>query len=154
MLVMGIDPGHKGGFALLRDGTDPHVWPMPDTLTGILSAFESHGRPDLAIIESVHAMPGQGVCSMFSFGRGVGQLEALLVYKGVPWRAVAPQRWQKTVLGSLPGSEGKRAAIAWIRQQWPTLNLRASPRCKTDHDGMADALAIAFYGFKTLAWLE
>ena len=153
MLVLGVDPGSKGGFALIGDGVAPLVWPMPETLTGLLAAMQERPRPDLAVIESVHAMPGQGVSSMFTFGRGFGQLEALLAFKGLPVAYVTPQRWQKAVLGRLPGSEGKRAVIDWARQQWPAVSLRRTARCSTDSDGMADALGIAFYGFKHLDWL-
>ncbi len=154
MLVLGIDPGCKGGFALVGDGVEPCAWAMPDTLTGILAALQHYPKPDLCCLESVHAMPGQGVSSCFTFGRGFGGLEALMAFKSIPVALVTPQRWQRAVLGRLPGDEGKRAVLNWARAQWPGLSLKASPRCKVDSDGLADALGLAFYGSKTFAWLE
>ena len=40
--------------------------------------------PDSAIIEKVGAMPGQGVSSMFQFGRSVGMVEGVLAALQIP----------------------------------------------------------------------
>ena len=50
-----------------------------------------------AVLEAVHAMPGQGVCSMFSFGRAAGVIDgayALALPETVPVSEISPQRWQ------------------------------------------------------------
>lgn len=49
---------------------------------------------DRAVIEQVHAMPGQGVCSMFSFGKAAGVAFGALFSAGLIVREVSPQKWQ------------------------------------------------------------
>ena len=95
-VILAIDPGLSGAVCRLEPGSirvrrDFRI--LPDIARAIqdLSAGVTH-----AVIENVHAMPGQGVCSMFSFGRAAGvadgalalALPALLV------ESVAPQKWQ------------------------------------------------------------
>jgi len=45
----------------------------------------------------VNAMPGQGVTSMFSFGRSYGFLRGCLVALGIPFDDVTPGKWQKAL---------------------------------------------------------
>lgn len=48
-----------------------------------------------AVLEKVHAMPGQGVTSVFSFGNNYGFIQGLLVAHGFPFVEVSPLSWQK-----------------------------------------------------------
>ena len=49
----------------------------------------------MACIEKVHAMPKQGVTSMFTFGYGYGGLRMALIAAGFPFQEVQPRAWQK-----------------------------------------------------------
>jgi hypothetical protein len=107
-------------------------------------------------------MPGQGVTSCFTFGRALGRILGVLEALDVRTVLIDPKTWHKAVLGTpaLPADkaarrkEWKRLAIAQCLSRWPALNLKASPRCRVDHDGMADALCLALYGFDGASWLE
>lgn len=96
----------------------------------------------LAVIESVHSMPRQGVKSMFSFGCGLGVLLGVLAARGVPTEEVSPQVWQRGILDGIPG-QGKARVMTWASGVFPGVELR-TPRGR-QLDGRADALALAWY---------
>jgi hypothetical protein len=95
VVVLGIDPGLSGGVALvtaingvpiLAASTRMPTWHVGTKTIVDVAALErwivgarrEHGLPlpTAAVIEAVHAMPGQGVTSMFAFGRALGAVEA------------------------------------------------------------------------------
>ena len=94
-----------------------------------------------AYVERVGAMTGQGVSSVFSFGRSAGVLEGVLAASGVPYTLVTPQTWQKAV-GLRGGKDGSRERAM---QQFPD---QASLFARKKDDGRADATLIAIYGMK------
>lgn len=95
-VFVGIDPGKSGGIAALSpDGTVLGYWAMPDTDLGTWSIFSDFGPNTHATLEKVGAMPGQGVTSMFTFGRGYGVLLGCLAASGTPFDTVTPQLWMK-----------------------------------------------------------
>ena len=148
MKAMGIDPGAKGGIALLNSETnEQYAIAMPMIAgeldyRGVANTILSHA-PDIIIIEKVHAMPQQGVVSMFNFGKNYGALLALISTLGSAYLTVTPQTWKKVVLAGT--AKDKDAAIQFCYQRYPQLNL-VLPRCRTSHDGIADAICLAHYG--------
>ena len=66
------------------------------------------GRPMLACLESVHAMPKQGVTSMFTFGENFGFWKGVLRACCIPYILCTPQRWQK-LLDITPAKAPPRA---------------------------------------------
>lgn len=151
---VGIDPGFGGAIAIV--GNPALVYDTPTywikgvkkrreydiremaRILNIIEMERENGNVRV-VIEKVSAMPGQGVCSMFSFGRGVGIWEGLLTGLGFSYELVTPQRWQKTMMDGLP--RGKGASIAVAKRLFPSVDLN---RAK-DH-GRADALLLAEYG--------
>lgn len=59
-------------------------------------------------------------------------------------RKVTPQKWKNAVL-RWKYAHDKEGAIAFCEATWPGINL-TPPRCRKKHDGIADALCIAYYG--------
>jgi len=152
-----FDPGLKGGVAFAHyDGKawDSCAQVMPiagkeidcDAIAKMLGFIKQHGDV-IAIIEKVSAMPGQGVTSMFTFGKGYGTLIGICVGLGVRVELVTPQAWKKVVLAGT--NKDKNAAIAYCRRAFPAISLLPTPRCKTPSDGIADALCILEYGKRT-----
>ena len=101
------------------------------------------GDQTFCLIEKVHAMPGQGVTSMFTFGMNYGALRMALVCHGIPFEAVTPQKWQREFglvfprkLGLTP-TEKKNRHKARAQELFPSL--------KVTH-ATADALLICEYG--------
>lgn len=149
---IGIDPGAHGGIAILSDAGVQRVIAMPlagKEIDGIRIAdhFREFQLPKVtlyAFVEKVGAMPGQGVTSMFTFGKNVGTLYGILSALGISYYLVAPQTWKRIVLSGTDRS--KEAAIDYCRRAYPTTSLLEGPRSHKPHDGMADALCIATYG--------
>ena len=101
MIILAIDPGLSGAVCRytvnpLNKGNTLDVRRDFKTLPDIAYAVRalSEGVTH-SVIELVHAMPGQGVCSMFSFGRAAGVADGALAlcFPGLV-ESVAPQKWQ------------------------------------------------------------
>ena len=154
---IGIDPGSKGAIAIIREGgagisitpvliggKDLDLAEIAKWLQAELSMNNSKWRTQtIACIEKAHAMPGQGVSSMFSFGFTTGALHGILATLGISYNVVAPQTWKKVIL--VDTTKDKVAAVDYCRKAYPYVSLLQTPRCKKAHDGMADALCIATY---------
>ena len=154
-LVIGIDPGKEGGLAALGlDGRLLKACMMPlvklpkgDELDAravidFLKEFDL-ARIRLVAVEKVTAMPGQGVVSMFTFGKGFGELLGIVKTLELPLELVTPQAWQKLVLAGSK-DKSKAASVSFVKKRFPTLSLRKpGPRATKDQDGLADACCIA-----------
>lgn len=90
-------------------------------------------------------MPGQGVTSMFSFGENFGFIKGLLEAFGIPYELVRPQKWKKEFSIS-----EKNQSVEVCKRLFPGESLKRTPRCKKDHDGMAEALLMAEYARRRL----
>ena len=153
MIYIGIDPGLDGALAaIVPDGLEVYDTPTYQgrnirgkvigkrrystrAMSKILAALQERG-PVFATIEAVHAMPGQGVTSMFSMGYGLGLWHALLVAHEIPWDAVSPQRWKKEF--GLDSDKDKSRSLAQSLFPGEFFNR------KKDH-GRAEAALIAAY---------
>lgn len=154
-LFVGIDPGLKGGIAVLPGLTkiEPRAWIMPVQGKEVaVREFQADLRhyagicpPSeiLCCLEWAQAMPKQGGCAMFNYGVGFGMLRASLTALCIPYVLVRPTTWKKRVLADT--NRDKDAAIALIHRLFPTMSLRRTSACTNDHDGMADALCLALY---------
>ena len=150
MIVMAIDPGLSGALAVF-DGDDLiAVLDMPThELTRNGKAKRQIAAADLAgifcqydprhvIVEKVSAMPGQGVTSMFSFGRSLGIIEGIIAAYNMPATYVTPSVWTKGV----GRGQGKDASRARACQMYPS-HEKSFARVKDD--GRADAVLIGLW---------
>jgi crossover junction endodeoxyribonuclease RuvC len=152
MFTIGIDPGNAGGMALLCGTGFVVAHPLPliaaakkskkmaldvHAFAAIVRNWMNDAGGDIcAVIEDVHAMPGQGVTSMFSFGRGMGKIEGVFAALGIPIEYVSPQTWKRFYkLG--PDKEQSRLVA---QRAYP----KASLNRKKD-EGIAEAILIAVY---------
>jgi crossover junction endodeoxyribonuclease RuvC len=162
LIYLGIDPGLKGGLAFLHpdfDGQRPaFVFDTPsvtvsrngknrseyliENMRDILMREGRDACESFAILESVHAMPGQGATSMFSFGRGLGIWEGLLVGCGIPYAKIAPQTWKKAMMPDMARDNKDSSRIAAMRL-FPKLSEQLA---RKKDDGRAEALLLAEYG--------
>lgn len=139
MNYIGIDPGKSGGIAVITTDGAAYAYRMPETDRDLLDLLGDIGAEvSCAMLEQVHAMPGQGVTSTFTFGRGFGKLEMALCAARIPFELVTPQKWQKA-LGCLTKGD-KNVSKAAAQRLFPTL--------KVTH-AIADALLIAEYCRRT-----
>lgn len=153
--IIGIDPGLKGGMVRLvgepsstqlkfqsaafklvqsiytRSGKEIDWSHVSDTLSEWLEVDTD------VFVERVHAMPGQGVSSSFSFGVNYGGLIALC--QALRVRAiyrVEPRVW-KAQYGLT--KQDKKASIALAQKLFKTEELKT--------DGLAEAALIAGFGW-------
>jgi len=103
--IIGIDPGVSGAFAVINQDhavlcdfpkikiNNKSAINLPHLKELILQAADP--TISTVYIENVHAMPGQGVTSMFTFGCSKGQLEGLCVGLGMDVRFISPQKWKR-----------------------------------------------------------
>jgi crossover junction endodeoxyribonuclease RuvC len=158
MKIIGIDPGKAGGLSFCEDGEIKEVIPMPTyemetstknkTMVDFVEVgkFIKKHKPEKIYIEQVGAMPGQGVTSMFSFGFSTGGLHGVCGALEIPIKLVTPRKWQKSLMGD--DTHVKLDTIEFCTKNFPNTSLLATKRSKKSHDGMADSVAISFYGYK------
>jgi crossover junction endodeoxyribonuclease RuvC len=150
-MILGVDPGASGALAFFEPLEGLTVIDMPtlevkrggkakrEISPAMLAAEIRSMEPDAAVIEKVGAMPGQGVSSMFQFGRSVGMVEGVLAALQIPYEYVTPQTWQKAV-GARGGKDASRLRAMEIYPAY------ANEFRLKKHDGRADASLIAWYG--------
>lgn len=147
MIVLGIDPGQKGGMVVNKDGEIVSTRKMPvikmdgySTIDFQEVAHYLHDMdPNHVVIEKVHSMPGQGVKSMFSFGLGFGGLLGACAALGLPLTLVRPQVWQKRVFVGIDKDAGKKRGLLYCKQRFPHCEPLHS------HDGLADAACMTVW---------
>jgi crossover junction endodeoxyribonuclease RuvC len=151
--TLGIDVGLNGAIALVQDGELVGVVDMPTVtldrngkakrqvsvpeLVDIIKQFD----PTDAYVEKVFAMAGQGVTSVFSFGRSLGVVEGVLTTMKIKTTLMTPQTWQKG-LGMTGGKDGSRARAMELFPEQTELFKRVKD------DGRSDAALIALWGSK------
>jgi len=156
MIIAGIDPGKSGALAITYPDGSVQAFDVPrvklkgkdvpawqEWQRAWSGAFDFAGV-DLVVIEDVSARPGQGVTSMFTFGRTLGFVHALAVASGAAVQTVTPTVW-KGKLGLLNSSKGasREKATALYPKSVGLLG-------RVKDDGRAEAILLAHYGRKYL----
>ena len=155
MLILGVDPGTAGAYALLDDSGVVDVGDLPVHQVQRSRGGKQRAELDLhalqlslqmlikrqpiahVFIEAAAARPGQGVVSMFRFGYAAGAIYGLVVGLGLPVTLVRPQEWQR---GIGPSADAARQRAV---QLYPAI----ADRLQLKRDGhRADAVLIADYG--------
>ena len=150
--VIGIDPGISGAISVFSLNTHNllDVFDMPTlevdsgktrkrhiSAVGLRDILVCHPT-DHVVIEKVGAMPGQGVTSMFNFGRSAGIIEGVVAALCNPHTYVTPATWTKAV-GRAAGKDASRMRAMELFPSKADLFKRAKD------DGRADAALIAYW---------
>tara|TARA_R110000796_G_scaffold18021_3_gene54903 strand:- start:449 stop:913 length:465 start_codon:yes stop_codon:yes gene_type:complete len=149
MITIGIDCGQTGGVAIVEDGKFISGKRMPIIQRGKwkhvdiralmqwITPETTASRGVTFVIESVHAMPAQGVSSSFAFGRAAGGVEAWAMAYGLPVEWVSPAKWKK----AMGLSSDKQASMDACKLHFgahPFWDVKAN-------DGIAEAALIALW---------
>ncbi|MCP4900083.1 MAG: hypothetical protein GY906_24195 [bacterium] len=153
MLYIGIDPGLDGAIAALDGRGSLIVSDMPTfqidrgkkkkrDIDRVRLSTILKNRPEavdrIVYIEKAQSMPGQGVSSMFSYGKGYGIALGILAAHQIPHFEIPPAKWKK-VLGVPLGKDGARALASQLfpnhADKWPLKK----------HHGRAEAVLLAYY---------
>ena len=122
-IYIGIDPGKNGALAVIRESKGVSLVDFDlKAYINLLSYFKK--SYDMFIgIEKVHAMPGEGVKSSFSFGERVGELKGILSTldfdNNTEW--IQPQTWQKHI--NTDSNRGKKAIADSLLSLYPSADL-------------------------------
>jgi len=149
---IGIDPGLSGAIAIISTES-LKIFDMPtmtverngkakrqvsaSQLAEMLYLYS--GRDCHVYCERVSAMAGQGVTSVFSFGRSFGMIEGILAAFKMPVTFVPPATWVKAV----GRGQGKDASRARAMELFPSDQDQFK---RVKDDGRADAALIAYWG--------
>ena len=150
MRFVGIDPGKSGALAMIDDNREIRVVRNFD-LDGYGQDLRAHILFDAVfhqdsfkykiLIESVHAMPGQGVTSMFHFGENFGQICGLLKGMNLEFDVVTPMQWKK----SMGVTADKQSSINKALELFEDPPLLRTSRSRVPDNNRAEALLIAEY---------
>lgn len=158
-MYIGIDPGLDGAVAIwmpstigllvldlptvevTRNGKKKRELATRSFFLDLQSVIDPNMTEPMVMIEQVGAMPGQGVSSVFSFGRTYGAIEGVVASLDLPMRRVPPQVWTK----KMKVRDGKDGARAMAMELFPDKAMLFSR--KKDHN-RADAALLAVYASK------
>jgi crossover junction endodeoxyribonuclease RuvC len=86
MIYIGIDHGRSGAYAFISS-SGVVVKPMAGgEFDECMREVVVYGEPAMVCVEQVGAMPGQGVTSMFNFGKSLGYIEGVLQALQIPYQ--------------------------------------------------------------------
>jgi len=147
---LAIDPGASGSMCILTEEnnvffTDYKTNGLRGYITTLGDIRDEDLEPTMIALEKVHAMPGQGVSSMFSFGQRLGELEGILQAFDMGYELIRPQLWQKAC--GVPAKSGKKGIYEAISKIYPQAEL-TGPKGGII-DGRCDALGMCHYLRKT-----
>ena len=146
MIWVGIDPGKLGGYAYIIDGVvKAFPWENIFFARDMRVLTSLYDDDIMVAVEKVSARPGQGVTSMFNFGKSAGYIEGVLTALEIPYQLVPPPAWKREF--SLIGKD-KQASIDTCRKLFPELDLRRTERCKKESDGLAESALLACYAMR------
>ena len=144
MNYIGIDPGKKGGFAVI---TDDIAIALPWDDKKFITEMECIRRePCIVCLEKVGPMPKQGSVSTFHFGESVGYIKGILEVFRIPYQEISPKKWK----GEFGLNSEKAKSIAVCQRLFPNVSLLPTERCRVPSDGMAEALLMAEYARRKL----
>lgn len=154
LYVIGIDPGMKGGIAVLCEHGDVvDVSLMPSTMSDLLDYLSEYGVGGrymcdgarvVCYLEDVgHGMPNQSSRATAVFARHCGHLEMALLSLGIKVVTVTPSKWMKEYqLGKSSDygkTEWKNRLKAKCQQLFPMLGKKVTL-------STCDALLLSEYG--------
>ena len=148
MLFVGIDPGATGALVGITPEMKVELIHPFDGWKSAFDCMRNLSQTQCAVLfEKVGNMPRegkQGGNSIFTFGKNTGGWVSLLEGFRIPYEEVPPQKWQKSILGSIPAGTSKARALEFARKRFPTLDLKYAVS-NGKQQGIVDALCMAVY---------
>lgn len=154
MIFIGIDPGLSGAIASYDTDTgalDVHDVPTYELvrngkkkrevdLHSCARIIDAMAKPagSSILVEQVGSMPGQGVSSVFAFGKVYGILLGISAATFAPLDTVTPAVW-KRAMGVTSSKDGSRAKASALLPRYSGMWSRVKD------DGRAEAALIAIY---------
>ena len=149
---IGIDVGQEGAFAMISEDGEIEVYPMDEWL--LIERLTQWSFDEcIAVVEKASTRPGQGIASSGKFMEGAGFIRGVLQTLHIPFEITPPPKWKRLYGANLGReysyAEKKAKDIEICKRLFPNVSLKKTPKCRTDSDGMADALLICEYCRRT-----
>lgn len=142
MIIIGIDPGKSGAFAVLDcDEMSVKTYDMPGTINEKCALISKIGVVKCAWLERPFFPRMIGIKNAVTIAQAYGELKACLFFAGVPTFEVDPSAWKKT----MRLSTDKNASRALASQYFPD---DCEQWARVKDDGRAEAALIALYGWR------
>jgi len=170
--IVGIDPGGSGGIAYINiESGEYEAIKMPTKLvkgyeidkgtlkptqrttidTSVILEFLQRTAPDVVFMELVNYKHTDGKLAIMSSGINKGGVTAAIEMLDIPVVTVYSQTWQRLVFNRIVRKyDLKQEAINYTKLHYPSVDLQPG-LCRTDQDGISDAVCIAEFGRK---WCE
>lgn len=159
---IGIDLGKKGAIYVLpekpfENSIKPLITPLiGNKVIDIQKMYEFlkpyEGTDCHVVFEKLGIIFGSSKRTAFEMGYQSGMIEAFCTSLKLPFTKVPPKTWQKTMFTGVDpikkqskSLDTKAMALVVAKRLFPDVNLLASSRCTTPHDGLVDALLLAEY---------
>ena len=145
MKVISIDVGKKGSVVLINESKEVLDFKAFDKIGPTKAILEiAQNEHELkAVVEKVHAMPKQGVKSMFEFGKQLGMIIGTLDTLGIETELIPPATWMKHYK-DFYGETAKERVATFIDDKY-NLDKFILPRCRVPHSGIIDAIGLGCY---------
>jgi len=142
-LIVGVDPGRNGAFAVLDTGTFKRVTchDMPGTIDGLHDLVASLPEVAFAVVEQLHAGPVMSRTTIAAMFESYGALKGALAWRSIPVHTVRPSVWKQSLNIPADKAAARRRAAEFFpddAHQWRLAK----------HDGRAEAALMAWYGLK------
>ncbi len=151
MIVMGIDPGLKGGVSFMLPAIC-QGWKMPVKHkiidVGRLQELIISHAPVIAYVEKQRIMSRQA--GALTTGSNYGRILATLELCGIQYLEITPQTWQKKLF--LTGRDNpykKQIGYDFCVANGYFVPMTSSRANASFHDGVSDAHCIAHYGMES-----
>lgn len=168
-LVIGVDPGLRGGIAILEaEGHRPLLLePMPivkpskkgrdqydvGRITEIMRRAKTTG-PCRAVVEKLHSLPpdiARGGIANYNRGAAFWFFVGVFGALRIPLEPVLPRVWQRAMFAGTPAGDTKQRSILAAQRLFPGVSLLPTERSRKPSDGLSDALLLAEYGRRRAA---
>ena len=143
MIIIGIDPGAKGGIAIYDEAEHEmilHKCPeTPKEMAAIINTAKVKDKNTFCVIEKVHAFPTDARSSAFKFGCNFGKWLGILGAYDIPTLEVTPQVWMRD-FQPLPKIKKER------KNELKQIAINLSPKNKITLSTSDAALMVVWYG--------
>ena len=143
MIIIGIDPGAKGGIAIYDEAEHEmilHKCPeTPKEMAAIINTAKVKDKNTFCVIEKVHAFPTDARSSAFKFGCNFGKWLGILGAYDIPTLEVTPQVWMRD-FQPLPKIKKER------KNELKQIAINLFPKNKITLSTSDAALMVVWYG--------
>lgn len=160
--VIGVDPGVNGAIVVLRDGIPVKKLETPKIGSEFdytyIRKFFSHYKKRNAVLyfEELTGRGGWGATQTFKMARAYELIKTASALSGIRNLEIKPKVWQDVAFKGVKiiwkvgkkrkTKDTKAMALVASSRLFPSFDVKKNNRCSTPHDGIVDALLIAYYG--------